>query len=283
MAVDEKRGPAGHGDISLTDEIKAIDWYHTLELAPGVVTPGWMDTRAVVDRIPFPTSLAGKRCLDVGMFNGFWAFEMERRGAAEVIGIDLLDPREWDWPAGSDPATIAAIGHRQAGGSGFEIAKRELGSSVRRLDRSIYDLNEEEDGRFDVVYLGSLLIHLRDPVKALERVRSVCDGTLIVVDAVDRFLSLVHRRLPVAALDGRGRPWWWYANVAGLVRMIEAAGFEVTDGPRRFSIPPGSGWPLRRFSRHGLTTREGRYNLAVAWRGDPHAVVVARPEPLASG
>jgi hypothetical protein len=36
-------------------------------------------------------------------------------------------------------------------------------------------------GRFDLVYLGSLLVHLRDPVRALECVRSVCDGLLIVV------------------------------------------------------------------------------------------------------
>ena len=34
---------------------EAIDrnpvWYHTIELAPGVVTPGQIDHRAVVDRV----------------------------------------------------------------------------------------------------------------------------------------------------------------------------------------------------------------------------------------
>ena len=42
---------------------------------------GWFDTRAVGPRSRCPTSLAGKRCLDVGTWDGFWAFEMERRGA----------------------------------------------------------------------------------------------------------------------------------------------------------------------------------------------------------
>jgi tRNA (mo5U34)-methyltransferase len=51
-----------------------------MELAPGVLTPGWLDHRGAVARVPFPDSLEGKRCLDVGTFNGFWAFEMERRG-----------------------------------------------------------------------------------------------------------------------------------------------------------------------------------------------------------
>ncbi len=255
----------------------AIQWYHTLELAPGVVTPGHLDTRTTVDRVPFPPSLAGSRCLDVGTFNGFWAFEMERRGADEVVAVDVLDPERWDWPTGSDPETIAAIGRRQGTGSGFEVAKRALGSSVRRLDMSVYDLDEREVGRFDLVYLGSLLIHLRDPVRALERVRDVCDGTLIVVDGIDLPLSFLFPRHPVARLDGRGRPWWWYSNAAGLARLVEAAGFEVVRGPTRLFIPPGVGWTRRRRILRQLKTQQGRYQLTVALMGDPHAVVVARP------
>ena len=264
---------------SLEAEVAAREWYHTLELAPGLVTPGHLDTRQIVDEIPFPPSLTGLRCLDVGTFNGFWAFEMERRGAAEVVAVDVLDPERWDWPAASDPKAIAAIGRRQAGGGGFEIAKRALGSAVRRLDRSVYDLDERELGRFDLVYLGSLLVHLRDPVGALERVRGVCDGSLIVVDGIDLPLSTLFPRHPVARLDGRGRPWWWYANAAGLARMVEAAGFDVVAGPRKLFIPPGPGWPRPRLRPRLLKTRQGRYNLTVASKGDPHAIVVARPRP----
>src|SRR3954469_23606194 len=98
------------------------EWYHTLELAPGVVTPGWFDTRKVVKQLPFPASLAGKRCLDVATFDGFWAFEMERRGAAETVAVDVLDPLAWDWPAKSESAVIETIAQRQEAGRGFEIA-----------------------------------------------------------------------------------------------------------------------------------------------------------------
>lgn len=261
----------------LATDVAAVEWYHTMELAPGVTTPGWHDTRPILGKIPFPPSLEGKRCLDVGTFDGFWAFEMERRGASEVVAIDILDPREWDWPAGSAPEVIAEIGRRKGRGQGFEIACREFGSSVQRLERSVYDLDEAEVGRFDLIYLGSLLIHLRDPVRALERLRAVCAGTMIVMDGIDLLLSLLLPRRPVATLDARGRPWWWYSNQAGLRRLIEAAGFHVLEGPRRMFMPPGAGQPLASFDPKLLTTRHGRNALVIARLGDPHAVAVARP------
>ena len=261
---------------ALAAEVAALDWYHTFEFAPGIVTPGWQDTRPIAGEIPFP-SLDGVRCLDVGTFNGFWAFEMERRGAAEVIGIDVLKPERWDWPAGSDSEVIESIAERQAGGRGFEIAKRELASKVERLEMSVYDLDPETVGQFDVVYLGSLLIHLRDPVRALEAVRSVCSGRLILVDGVDPLLSLLVPKTPVARLDGRGRPWWWHSNPAGVARMVEAAGFTIEAGPTRLFIPRGEGRGRVPFHPRQLFSPEGRDALVVSHLGDPHAVIVARP------
>ena len=72
-------------------------WYHSIELAPDVVTPGYFDLRSIVDRLPWP-DVRGKRCLDIGSYDGFYAFEMERRGAAEVVAVDVPDPNDWDWP-----------------------------------------------------------------------------------------------------------------------------------------------------------------------------------------
>lgn len=262
---------------TLRRQVKAIDWYHTIELGPDLVTPGWLDHRPIMPRIPLPKSLSGKRCLDVGTFNGYWAFEMERRGAAEVIALDVLDPRRWDWPVGSDEAAVAALSDRMAKGAGFDIARRALGSNVTRIDQSVYDLDPDQVGRFDVVYLGSLLVHLRDPVRALERIRKICDGTLVVVDGIDLPQSLRHPRLPMARLDGCGRPWWWYPNVSGLAQLVRAAGFEIIEPPRRVFVPAGLGWPVRRFDPRALKTQPGRYVTLVAWRGDPHASLVARP------
>ncbi|HEX8075987.1 MAG TPA: class I SAM-dependent methyltransferase [Thermoleophilaceae bacterium] len=265
---------------SREDLAAALDreWYHTIELAPGVVTPGWFDTRSVAPRLPFPGSLAGMRCLDVATFDGFWAFEMERRGASEVHAIDVLDPRAWDWPVTSSEGAVDAIGRRKDEGRGFDVAHAALGSDVRFEERSVYELDPAEMGEFDLVYVGSLLLHLRDPVRALERVRSVCRGQLLLVDNVDLPLTLLLRQRAVASFDGIGRPWWWKVNLAGLERMVRASGFELERRPSRLYMPPGAGHPHWRTLRPGtLRTEEGRHIALTALKGDPHAAILARP------
>jgi len=265
-------------DTALAARVAAVpQWYHTLELAPGVVTPGWFDLRRSVADLPFPDDLTGRRCLDVGTFDGFWAFEMEKRGAREVVAVDLLDPTAWDWPHGSEAAVVEAVGQRKAGGSGFEIAREALGSSVERHETSVYDLDPGALGTFDFVYVGSLLLHLQNPVRALERVRAVCTGEVLVVDAIDATLSALLRRRPVAALDGLGRPWWWKPNAAGLRRMVESAGFEVIGEPVRTRLRLGASQPTPRVTPGLLRTRAGREQLALHRLGDPHAAVRARP------
>jgi len=261
----------------LRAQVAGRQWYHTLELAPGVVTPGWFDTRPVAARLPLPDSLAGMRCLDIGTFDGFWAFEMERRGASEVVATDLLDPAEWDWPMGSAPEIVRELAERKRGGEGFRLACEALGSRVEMVERSVYDLDPEELGEFDFAYLGSLLLHLRDPVRALERVRAVVAGRLLVVDVYDPLMSLLFRRRPLATLDGGGRPWWWQSNIACLVRMVEAAGFRALEQPRRVRMPRGEGQPPPRPSAAALRTRLGRRDLANAAFGDPHCAILAAP------
>jgi tRNA (mo5U34)-methyltransferase len=265
------------GSRALAAEIAANRWYHTIELAPGVLTPGHFDTRGVAGRVPLPRDLSGKRCLDVGTYDGFWAFEMERRGADAVTAIDVLDPDRWDWPACSTPEARAAIGDPKRGSGGFELARAALRSRVQRLDLSVYELDAAEHGSFDLIYLGSLLLHLRDPVGALERVRAVCSGELVVVDAYDRRLTRLERRRPAATLDGVGRPWWWKPNLVGLGRIVQAGGFEVHDGPTPFFMPFGPGFAKPRITPRRLLTQAGRELATLAWRGDPHAALRARP------
>jgi tRNA (mo5U34)-methyltransferase len=263
----------------LKRRIAEHEWYHTIEIAPGVVTPGWFDLRALAAEFPWPT-LTGLRCLDVGTFDGFWALQMEGRGASEVVAIDVLDPAQWDWPVGSSSSVRDAINRRKARGAGYELVTSLLGSSVKRRELSVYDLDPANVGMFDFVYFGSLLLHLRDPVRALERVRAVCAGSIMVVDAIDLPLSLLVPRRPVASLDGRGRPWWWKPNVAGLVRMVEAAGFVITGRPRRVFMKPGAGQPIPPIRPGALASKAGRENAVLRLRGDPHAVVTARPRPF---
>ncbi len=201
-----------------------LSWWDVIEIAPGMTTPGSWDLRPTAARMPWPQSLQGVRCLDVGTMDGFWAFEMERRGAAEVIAIDLVDPARQDpFPDGrqcrSTPPELLR-------GRTFAVAAELLGSKARHLDLSVYDLEPGEIGEFDVVVMGFVLQLLRDPLRGLEALRRVCRGHLIVLDTVSRPLSLLPA--PVARLDTRrDGSEWFVLNRRGLARALHLTGFEV--------------------------------------------------------
>jgi tRNA (mo5U34)-methyltransferase len=249
-------------------------WYHTIDLPGGVTTPGWFDLRERVDDLPWP-DLEGKRCLDVGTYDGFLAFEMERRGAAEVVAVDIPSHEAWDWPADAravGPERLA----QEAGekGRGFEIAREALGSKVERRWLNIYDLSPEEVGRFDVVMLGALLLHLRDPIRALEAIRSVCAGHLLSWEQIELELTLLHPRRPVASFNGSGfLCQWWVPNLAGYLQMLFSGGFEVLEKRGPWTSPFGPGHPELRWNRR----QRALQRVVTRGVGLPCAAALGRP------
>jgi tRNA (mo5U34)-methyltransferase len=230
------RSAASHSDLRA--EVESYPWYHTLELGDGIVTNAMFDHRPVVHRYPLPSDLAGTRCLDVGTMDGFWAFEMERRGADSVVAIDIDDPEALDWPYSlrdHDKTLDETKAER------FALAKRALGSSVERVTLSAYDLSPEL-GMFDLVFCGDLLLHLKDPITPVERIRSVCRGSALIVNTIKRFPFREKRSL--AELDGIDQFVWWTTNLAGLQRIVLAAGFARIDATETFDLPfrAGGSW-----------------------------------------
>lgn len=263
---------------ALEAQVAGARWYHTIELPGGVVTPGEYDLRAAARRVPMPQRLDGLRCLDVGTRDGFWAFEMERRGAAEVVGIDLADIARLDWPHPRPQLDQAVLDELDARGRTFEIAHAALGSRVERRDLSVYDLSPELAGEFDMVVIGTLMLHLRDPVGALAAIRRVVrpDGRFLANEAISLTLSLLQPRRPAAVLIGKDEPFWWTPNVAALRREVTAAGFEILASGGPYLLPVGPGFrpaPFRSRVRAGARVVEE----LILRRGMPHAWVLSRP------
>ena len=232
--------PPLNDSSELRAEVNRYPWYHTLELGDGVVTDGMFDHRPVVHRYPLPADLSGQRCLDVATMDGFWAFEMERRGAASVTAIDLEDPDELDWPASLRSHHDRSMDETKA--ERFALAKRALGSEVERVLMSAYDLSPEL-GTFDFVFCGDLLLHLKDPVTPVERIRSVCTGSAVIVNVIKKFRF--QERRAIAELDGIDNFEWWVTNLAGLERIVRAAGFARVEASEPFELPFSRGGQWR--------------------------------------
>jgi tRNA (mo5U34)-methyltransferase len=127
----------------------------------------------------------------------------------------------------------------------FECARGALQSKVARREKSVYALSPDDIGLFDFAFLGTLLLHLRDPVKALTAVRQVLrpGGRLLVNDEVSLGVTMRHPRRPVHSLTLLpGKPFWWVPNLCGLRRYLEKAGFRIVDSGGPYFLPKGPGY-----------------------------------------
>lgn len=207
----------------LRDEIENTSWYHTIDFPGIATTKGFFDLRRTAERA-LPDDLSGQRCLDACTASGFWAFEMEKRGATETVAIDVRTFAEQDWqkessiPPGDEAQRLS-----------FDLARRALQSEVIRHDLSVYDVRPELIGTFDFAFMGAVLIHLSDPVRALRAIRTVMKpgGEFRSLDVVLLRESVLRGRVPRGRFHTGDGPRWWTPNVAAHRRWLESAGFEV--------------------------------------------------------
>src|SRR4051794_14178111 len=179
-------------------------FWHSFELPDGSRIEGVHDLDAQKRRIaqfPIPQDLRGKRVLDVGAWDGWFSFEMERRGA-EVVAID-----RWENPR-------------------FYEIRRLLGSKVDYRELDVYDLRPDEIGMFDIVLFLGVLYHVKHPLLALERVCSVTRDMAIVESFVlhepgDRKI------LEFFEHDELGGEFdcWFGPTVSALAALCRTAGF----------------------------------------------------------
>jgi len=231
--------------MDILEKARQQSWYHTLELAPGEVTEGWFDLRPYVPKYGLPERMDGMRVLEVGTWDGFWAFEMERRGA-QVTAIDLDDERDLDWPPRRRPDRYPDSPR----GAGFDLAREILHSRVERVVCSVYDATPEELGTFDLVFCGSVLIHLRDQLLALERIAELCHGTFISAEEYDPLSGLVPFPVSRYRADRDAAVVFWQPSVRTWKRMMWSAGFDEVSEHARFKMRSREGFKVRHVVIH---------------------------------
>ena len=207
------------------------DWFHSIDFGHGLISPGIVPLaylQRILTAFQLPKRLDGMRVLDIGTYDGFWAFECERRGAAEVVAIDV------------NPIDFYC----------FHVAHTVLKSRVRYHEMSVYALDEQTlGGKFDLILFPGVFYHLRHFLISLDQIwerlkpngillmeSHVCDGHFVLADGTSTTLEAMDPRLvktPLFRFYRRDElnkgDWsnWFGGNVAAILDCLGSAGFEA--------------------------------------------------------
>ena len=201
----------GEATSALADEVSRIRWFHTIDLPGGIVTDGAIDSSTTLARLDLPQSLHGRSVLDIGAWDGYYSFECARRGAERVLATD-----SYSWSGGG-------WGTQE----GFLLARAALGLEEVVHDRhvDVMDLSPGL-GSFDVVLLLGVLYHLTDPVRAIERAASCCEGLLVIeTETALNWLPYPAARLYPGSELGNDHTNWYQYNASALVGLLRRVGF----------------------------------------------------------
>jgi SAM-dependent methyltransferase len=208
----------GMTEDEIRTRLKDYTFYHIIRLTDAISTPGvpthvlsQKTTLRRMDAIDFK----GKRVLDIGCRDGLFAFEAERRGASEVIGID-------------NDLSKAAV----------EFLIPFFDSRVRMYEMNLLDLKPETFGRFDIVIFAGVLYHLRFPFHGLRLIRDALreNGELILETAVfadDNRFALLY--CPVGPENPYDQTCPTLFNLKGLVDTLLTFGIRVDHAEFQYS------------------------------------------------
>lgn len=221
------RIPDAPSGFSADSFFQGVHWHQRWEIFPGVFVPGRNDVEYLCNATQLPIDLQGMRVLDVGAWHGCFSFECERRGADEVVALSL-----------ENPAT-----------NGFNRLKQLIGSKVRYIEGSVYTLSSKELGKFDIILFFGVLYHLRYPLLAIDRLRGVSGGEILIETYVIdnhpwlRGFKGFPRKLPGVRTALRNTPIWrqyrefelhpedqsnWFGpNVVAVLEAFQSAGFDI--------------------------------------------------------
>lgn len=189
------------------DAMDEMGRYHSVELPTGEILPGHLSVDRLRNRLAqyqIPADLHGKRVLDIGAWDGFYTFEMERRGA-QVVALDLV----------SNPTFLAT--------------RDLMKSRAEYVVGDICRLSRKDLGVFDIVLFFGVLYHVKHPQLALENVCSMtadtaCVESYVIDDPPDLNAAPILEFYEHTELRGRFDNWVG-PNVSCLMAMARTAGF----------------------------------------------------------
>jgi len=180
-------------------------WFYEFDLGPHGTTPSALPPevrpihqtrldmvwRAVAGH--FGTRLSSIRCIDAGCHEGYYAIEMARRGAGEVVGVDV----------------------REASLEKARFVARALGlSNISWRQGNCEELDAAEMGNFQLTLFLGILYHLENPMRCLRNVARLTSEMCVVETQV------------VDEVDGCSEWGWreWTRPYNGVLALIDESG-----------------------------------------------------------
>ena len=187
------------------ERLSQLGWYHSIELLDGAVIEGHQSVEQLRKRLrqfPVPADLTGKRVLDIGAWDGWFSFEMEKRGA-QVLAVDSTKNTR------------------------LLEAKKLLGSRIDYHIADICRLSAKDVGVFDIVLFLGVLYHVKHPLLALENVCGMCRDMACIESFVsDTSLDTIPSMEFYETAELRGQLDNWVGpNASCLMAFCRTAGF----------------------------------------------------------
>ena len=219
------------------------NWYHSYYFDNGFQVRGDYNIGLDIAEYGFAQDMSGMKVLDIGGGAGWFAHFFEQRGA-DVTVVDARGYCDFDLygryqypPVESEKPQPDRFDND--GGPIYDspvsgalwIMKEILGSRIRFRNARAYQICPDlfSGEMFDLVFLGSLLLHLRDPIGALMAARSVCRHEVVAVTPVvlgEPEGYTPHQYLPWTEEDSIS---WWLPNESCFRHWFLAAGFGNVD------------------------------------------------------
>ena len=250
-------------DAVLKEEIAKRRWYHRMDLGNGITTPGhpwewlWETTRRARSAIDYKN----KTVLDLGSWDGMWAFEAEMLGAALAVATDCMNTWQSPWHQGMNNLLLVreAIFSRVV--PLFNVSPYAL---RERLDNVLFS-HPLLKNEFDIVQHLGLLYHLRDPLFSLAQARSVLKngGTLLLETAVSPGDSVTMQFNSGAGAFYDDFTTWWAPTLPCLREMLRLSFFEPEESSINRAADPNSVFRIALRARAVSPTNAlgDRYNL----------------------
>jgi tRNA (mo5U34)-methyltransferase len=243
--------------VQLTKAVESKVWFHSINLGNGIVTKGQKTEATILQelavmRLP---DVKNKTVLDIGAFDGFYSFEVERRGASRVVALDLqmweletlfskecLEEHAREGKSPNPPYKTEWLRWERdskglPGKKKFDLVRRALGSKVEPYVGDFVLTGPEHIGMYDVVLFLGVLYHLQEPLAAIKRVASLTKEVAIIETEAVAMTGFEDRAVceffPTNELNGDYSNWW-SPNLKAIIGMCTAAGFsrvDVIQGP----------------------------------------------------